>query len=300
MRICFNNVDFYSNSGPNQFAGKLAHGFHDMGHAITTRGGDVQLSFISTTRKYAPVALRLDGIYFNSAQEWERMNEPIKASYDDAAAIIIQSEFDLGLVKKYFGNRDNLHVIHNGTYTKNIDNINPINDHKLDNRSEVWLCASHWRPHKRLDENIRYFHECAPSDACMIVAGTVDDATMKKLGDDRIFFVGDVVWTQLIGLCKRADKFVHMSWLDHCPNVVVDARASGCQIICSSTGGTKEIAGKNAIIIQEDEWDLNPTKLYEPPKMDFSKIVHTGNDSSLDILSCAKKYLTVLETIAAG
>ena len=52
--------------------------------------------------------------------------------------------------------------------------------------------------------------------------------------------------------------FIHLAWLDHCPNVVVDARAAACQIICSSAGGTKEIAGPSAIVIEEDEWDFEP------------------------------------------
>jgi len=75
----------------------------------------------------------------------------------------------------------------------------------------------------------------------------------------------------LVALYRAADYFIHLAWLDHCPNVVVDARAAGAQIICSSAGGTKEIAGPDAVIIEEDEWDFEPCKLYEPPPMDFSR-----------------------------
>ena len=72
-------------------------------------------------------------------------------------------------------------------------------------------------------------------------------------------------------MCKK--YFLHLSWLDHCPNVVVDARSCGCQVICSSTGGTKEIAGEDAIIIEEDEWNYEIVDLYDPPELDFSKKV---------------------------
>ena len=81
-----------------------------------------------------------------------------------------------------------------------------------------------------------------------------------------------------------------MAWLDHCPNVVVDARASGCQVICSSTGGTKEIAGPDAIVIKENEWDLKPVKLYEPPVMDFDKKIKNNYNSEYDMREVAKKY----------
>ena len=36
--------------------------------------------------------------------------------------------------------------------------------------TEVWSCASSWRPHKRLNENIRYFLEFAPKNSILAVA----------------------------------------------------------------------------------------------------------------------------------
>ena len=60
---------------------------------------------------------------------------------------------------------------------------------------------------------------------------------------------------------KASKYFLHLAWLDHCPNVVVDAMACGCTVICSSAGGTKEIAGDNAIIIEENDWNYEPVHL---------------------------------------
>ena len=89
-----------------------------------------------------------------------------------------------------------------------------------------------------------------------------------------------------------------MSWLDHCPNVVVDARAAGCHVVCSSSGGTHEIAGSNCTVVEEDRWDFNPVKLYEPPKMDFSKQSNNGKDlSSVDINTVSKKYESVFKSL---
>ena len=53
----------------------------------------------------------------------------------------------------------------------------------------------------------------------------------------------------------------------------MDARASGCQIICTDSGGTREIAGKDAIVLEEDEWDFEPLDLYNAPKINFGKKV---------------------------
>ena len=73
---------------------------------------------------------------------------------------------------------------------------------------------------------------------------------------------------------------------------LVDAK-----IICSSSGGTKEIAGLNSIIIIEEEWDFKPVKLYEPPIMDFSFSLEGNIDSNIDIESCSMKYLEVFKGI---
>ena len=85
-----------------------------------------------------------------------------------------------------------------------------------------------------------------------------------------------------------------MAWLDHCPNVVVDARAAGCKIVCSSAGGTREIAGADAIIVEEDEWNFEPVKLYEPPKLDFSRKTSNNWEVDINITTTAKKYKNFL------
>ena len=85
MNILFENVNMNSHSGPNSFAKKLKKFLkksdNNIGE-ITTAGfsPDIQLSFISTfsRRKSIPVVLRLDGIYFNSAQSYHTLNSPIE------------------------------------------------------------------------------------------------------------------------------------------------------------------------------------------------------------------------------
>ena len=113
----------------------------------------------------------------------------------------------------------------------------------------------------------------------------------------RVFLLGNLDYVSLLALYRRSKKFIHLAYLDHCPNVVVDARAAGCKIICSSTGGTSEISGKDSIVIGEDEWDFTPLKLYNPPKMDFSRVVDAGIDSNISIDYTSERYLEVLKGI---
>jgi len=295
MRILFDNVDFSSNSGPNSFASKLAKQLIEKGHSVNhDEFPDVQLSFIMATQKRAPIIQRLDGIYFNTAQDWQRLNEPIKQTYESSHGVIFQSEFNKRLTEKFFGKRENFRVIHNGTNLRLIDSVPKANDPIFDNHENVWTCASSWRPHKRLSENIRYFLENSDKNDCLVVAGSNSDHNIKH---DRVFYVGNLNWINLISLFKRSKYFLHLAFLDHCPNVVVDARAAGCHIVCSDSGGTKEIAGENATIIGDMSWELDPIQLYEPPKMDFSKRKKNNKDCSIDIEKVSENYYNFFDEV---
>ena len=160
----------------------------------------------------------------------------------------------------------------------------------------MWLCASSWRPHKRLKANIDYFLSFAPSEAVLIVAGANPDYHVES---DRIIYVGNRQWHELVSLMKRASTFIHLAWLDHCPNVVVDARAAGCRIVCSSSGGTNEIAGHDSTVIEEDVWDFSPIDLYDPPKLDFNRhaVKKLGLESNIDIKYSADCYISICRNL---
>ena len=295
MKIFLDNIDFKSSSGPNSFGAKLASQLEKTGSRINKdEKPDIQLSFIQTTRKIAPLIQRLDGIYFNSEQDWKTQNKPIQQTYNISNGVIFQSNFNKQLTEKYFGKKDKFKVINNGTDLDLISKIPALSDPQLDNFENVWSCASSWRPHKRLAENVRYFLENSKEDDCLIIAGSNPD---YQISHDRIFYTGNLEWPQLISLYKRANYFLHLALMDHCPNVVVDARASGCKIICSSSGGTKEIAGDNSVIIQDMEWDYLPFKLYDPPKLDFSKKIKQEFQCSIDIKDVASKYFNFFKEI---
>ena len=119
----------------------------------------------------------------------------------------------------------------------------------------------------------------------------------KKIKDPSVVYFGNLNQNQLYSLYKASSNFIHLAWLDHCPNVVVDARASGCHIICSSAGGTKEIAGTGATIIEEEEWNYEPVRLYDPPRLEFAKKVKNNFASCYDICNTANLYKSFLEEV---
>lgn len=297
MRILFDNVNPHSSSGPNSFAKRLMKDLksknHEASHDI--EDPNVQLSFISFLSKKAPTALRLDGIYFNTRQNWREQNEPIKRSFLECDMVIYQSEFNKMLTEKYFGPAKSYSIINNGTSFEDISKIPPLQHPILNSFSEVWSCSSSWRPHKRLRENIRYFLEYAPKDSCLVIAGENPDVHVKH---ERIFYVGHLPWENCIALYKKSKVFLHLAFLDHCPNVVIDARACGCDLVVASSGGTKEIVEKNSKIIQDVVWDLSPLDLYSPPDLDFSKFTMSEAMCSIDISSVGDRYQESLMRIA--
>ena len=298
MKILLSNCNFTSSSGPNGFGNKLAVELQKLNHQIVQDKPDIQLAFIESP-KIAPMVLRLDGIWFRTNIDYVALNEPIKRSYDEADAVIFQSNFNRALSTKFFGAKKNNFVISNGTDLEAIEKIPPFNHKDLDKFENIWTTASSWRRNKRLKENINYFITHAPMKDCMIVAGENPDYSIQH---PRIFFIGQKSWSELISLYKRSKYFVFLSYLDHCPNVVVDARACGCELIISSSGGTKEICGSKATIVIEDDWNFSPCD-FEPPYLDFSRKLTINkkiDNSQIDIKNVAKKYISVLESVLKG
>lgn len=301
MKVYFDNVDWSSSSGPNAFGLKLAKQFAMMGHTLADMHDcEVQLSFISMLRQAAPTVLRLDGCWFNSDQEWERMNRSLRHSMQSSAAVVVQTDFDRELISRYLGHHPSVTVIRNGTDVAAIQATEPMQSPQLDTYDEVWCCASSWRPHKRLSEDVRYFRECAPERACLVIAGENPDC---RVADPRVFYAGqldqETLWSLYRRTASTAGRFVHLPWLGHCDNVLIDARAAGCRVVCTDSGGTGEVAGEGATLVEDAPWDWQPLKLYEPPALDFSKVSVAGTSScsELDIAVCAKRYLGVLQSV---
>jgi len=291
MNIFLDNVNIMSTSGPNHFGNKLKKHLEVLGHTFRfDMSFDMQLSFIqkNNTINNVPLVQRLDGIYFNNKFDFRSQNSPIKRTYDEASAVIFQTQFNKDLIFNYFGEHDNYRIIRNGADLKYIEMIRPLKNSFTRTYEKIWCCASSWRPHKRLSENIRYFLEHSSEKEGLIVAGMVNKSEI--VSHKRIHYIGNLNINDLVSVYRASDYFLHLAWLDHCPNVVVDARASGCKIICSSSGGTKEIAGPDAIIIEEEEWDFRPLDLYNPPRLNFENKTKNTHSSNIDMRFVAKQY----------
>ena len=241
MNLFLENVNLASTSGPNYFAQKLIK-YLEMRGVVTTPHlpYNLKLTFIESQghRPDLPMVQRLDGIYFNANFDCDAMNQNIKNTYQNAAGVVFQTHFNKDLIFNWFGEHDNYAVINNGADLLHINSV-PLDQEvveKFSSFDNVWSCAAHWHVFKRLKDNVEYFLSYGKPNDCLVVAGPNPD---YKIDHERIFYVGNMSTDKLLTLFKISKYFIHLAYLDHCPNVVIDARASGCQIICSSAGFCK-------------------------------------------------------------
>ena len=310
MNIFMDRVDFYSSAGPHWFGQKLADAFLRQNCRVTGMGEnlnhvDVQLSFVQASIRLLDVPLfqRLDGIWYNSETDYKKMNEPIKETYQIADGVIFQSRFDHDFITHHFGPHDNWAIIHNGADLKYISSIKAAVG--LDDFETVWCCASSWvgeppdnevRHVKRLNENIRFFQEHSGDRDILCVAGNTGN--YENPDPAKIVFLGNLSTDELLSLYRRSKYFIHLAKQDHCPNVVVDARGAGCHIICSSSGGTREIAGPTATVIyEEDEFGFEAYPYNVESTLDFSRTIKNDYDANISINYAAKLYLDFMKGV---
>jgi len=311
LKVFTHNFNPKSNSGPNKFTRDLfVKLLNEKGFSLTNQeDADVEFCLIQqTSQKKKPMILRLDGIYFNSKQDYDAQNAPIKASYENSDAVIFQSNFNKALTEHWFGKHPNSHVVHNAYFDKLVKDETFKN--QLADR-EIWSCASTWRPHKRLVDNVRYFIKEAPESAIFIIAGSgyTEEEKLKiqsmaaesNIGDKKIAMLGNVDYNTLRQLYDASSTFVHLAYLDHCPNVVVDAYAHDCKIVCSDSGGTQEIGSGFKVVCEKDitPWDFSPIELYSPPEIEFERsTVSSGENNYKEMAEkCLNKYEEIFRSL---
>ena len=206
---------------------------------------------------------------------------------------MFQSEFNRRLVNRFKGKVSLPNsIIQNGVDLNEFSPYGPDIKRmlKLPPEGSVMMTSALWRPHKRLSIVTDVFHLLAEShdDLYLIVlgGGVPED---KKSNHPRIRYAGHINPSDLPAWYRTADVFVFLSWLDHCPNTVIEAIASGVPVVCTNQGGTKEIIelARGGIVAEADEeYDFEMVDLYSPPKPNIGVIV----DAVTEIMNNSSEY----------
>ncbi len=302
MKIHLENVDLSARSGPNSFAKRLAVELTSRGHSIVDlyNQSDVSCVFIQSNSSIPndhPKVHRLDGIWFKPEQ-FVSHNVQIKKDYLQSSRVIWQSNFDKNMTNFHWGPRPGS-VINNGISmeTVEITNKDILNIRKsFDN---VFVCSANWHPQKRLEKNIEAYNiikQKIDGSSVLLVLGSLP---YVQANQKDVLYTGSITHEMCLQTFKVSDWMIHMAWLDHCPNTVVEALSQGCPVICTDSGGTHEIVRKNGIVIPENirynfeltdydkPYDLNLEGLEE---IDWSKNIKVESNY-LDIKNVADLYL---------
>lgn len=303
IKIHFSNVDFRSTSGPNTFAGRLAKELQAKGHQIVdishAHAADAFLAFIEPGTEPPPdvrFLQRLDGIWFKPEQ-FDTHNQLIKWAYDRCDHVIWQSDFDRRMTRHHWGDRKGS-VIRNGIHIEQVQVNSPDLKKIRDQYEKVFVCSSSWHRQKRLKENIELFKMLRSQydSACLIVMGSSPDYDAK---DKDVFYTGNVPHTVCLEVYSMADWMIHLAWLDHCPNVVVEALSQNTPVICTASGGTPELVKKSGIIIPETtSYNFELCDYDNPPGLEIGSFsledINIDNRDDLSISTVADQYEKVL------
>lgn len=313
MKIHFDNVNIESRTGPNSFAKRLAEELTYLGHQVYLGNGsscDVSLVFIEESGQplSGRVIQRLDGIWFSPA-EFSTRNSKIKSLYETAHHVVWQSAFDMQMTSKFWGTPRSGSIIRNGvpkfTYTDTgiREQLQAIRrKHEM-----IFVSSANWHSQKRLDENIKVFHRAKQfyPTACLIVMGSSPQLS-ESIDLNDVYFVGSVPHEACMQIFCESDWMIHMAWLDHCPNTVVEALSCGVPVICTEDGGTKELVGDYGIVLKETRpYDFSLIDYSKPPYIDieaqiFKKLPtrdRLGAPVDVSIRSTATKYISVFKEL---
>ena len=253
-----------ASTGKEKFLIRLSNAMKDLGVTITNKKPDIYLRMADKDRhsKATVNVLRLDGLWFNTDQSYYNRNKKILKAIKKSDALVYQGQFCKDAYRRFLGvKKKEYSIITNGA---------DPNDFYVRDRKNFFIANCRWRPHKRLKDTIKSFLLANEKglDADLIITGKPD--YVKKHA--RIKYVGWQNSFQLKTLLSNAIASLHLTWLDWCPNAMIEAIVACCPVIYTNSGGHNEIGEGFGISITDTQWKFKACKLYEPPKIDRSVV----------------------------
>ncbi len=280
---------------------------------------DLGFEFIRKIDKYdQPYILRMSSCYyFNKYKSWN--NKPIARSIKRSQHVIFQSKFAYTLCNRVLRmeSRDLIKngysIIYNGIDLSYIDSIEPAKNIEPGS----FVACARWDGNKRIKSMLRGFMESGLKRHLYVIGGLgIEDRKksinnlIKKYGSKYIHILGERSNEETISIMKACDYQIHLSFIDICPNTVVEGMACGLNVLCTNLGGTAEIVGKNGVVLKVDKfWDTRYLKK-EMDDLDKLKpaIVAKGihkllekkskpDMSKFDINEISKQYIKIIRKV---
>ena len=289
-------------SGKEKFLIRLAQSMRSLGVTVCDKkNADVFIRLAGQERDSNSKlnVLRLNGLWFNKEQPYKKRNKAILHSIKKSDALIYQGQFCMDAYQKFLGVSDKVSAIIPNGADPNYFEI------RRKHSSNFFLALCKWRPHKRLKSIIDSFILANEMglDSDLIVIGKPD----YVVKNDRIKYLGWQNDKKIVRLLSKAIASLHLTYLDWCPNAMVESIVANCPLIYTCSGGHKELGYGMGVSIADSEWDCKRAiKLYQPPVLDLNSIATAmmdikNNGYDMDdsvkfhIDFVAKKYIEFFE-----
>ncbi len=285
--------------GKHRFLIRLSKQMKKQGIKINNKKPDIYIRLPREKRcKRAKInILRVDGLIFNTRWNYKHKNKKIVESIKESDAVVYQSKFCQDAYGKFLGVTKRSAIIFNGADPNEFLPRKPGN---------FFIANSRWRPHKRLPMIIECFLEALRQgiDVDLVVTGKPDKIIKHK----RIKYVGWQKTGSLKKLLSKAIASLHFTWIDWCPNSMVEAIIARCPIIYTECGGHRDIAPGSGIGIKDVQWNWKKLDLYNPPRLNVQEVVNAmfvlkNKDKiypvrdDLDIKTVCKQYISFSEKL---
>lgn len=300
MRIGFSEqFNTEDGSGKHKFIFRLAKELMSRGVEVSTKQPDVYLYLPGSSPSESARCniLRLDGLIINNKEDYIAKNNKIVHNINKSDAVVYQNNFCRLAYERFL----NVHPLRFACIPNGADPTAFLPRRKLN----VFLANCRWRPHKRLKTIIDSFIVAAEQgiNADLIVTGEPDYTPQHE----NIKYVGWQNPEQISSWLSTSIASLHLSWIDWCPNAMVEAIVAGCPVIYSNSGGHSCIAKGYGIEIDDIQWNYTPCDYYDPPPLSIKQITSamfklkndnlTITNKDIHIDAVANRYLKFFEFV---
>ena len=264
-------------TGKGKFTIRLTTALRKIGVEVindTNARGDIALHIgrVHYKSRCRRNVLRLGPAHVNSAQNYKKLNKEKYKSVKQVDAIVYQSKYSKKVCRHFIGKRDVPEtIIFNGADPE-AKCMAQMGDYKYN----FIASTRKWIPQKRLEAIQNAFMDAEIANSTLFICGnTLNNRKYSTYSHGAIRYPGIVSDSALAGLYRRCNAMIHIPYLDACPNSVVEALVSGCPVITTDQGGTKELCGMESVVLKDKPYDFKPVNLEKPPKINVDDLART-------------------------
>ena len=219
-----------------------------------------------------PWVVRLDGVYFNTKSDYKRGNEVITDVIQASEGVVYQSEWGKAMADEYCGTCPGETVIIPNAVSIPIGwKKAPKKDRKTILACSRWGDVRYKRKFKRLEETLLSFREsqlASEGYELVILGQHYLDETKYRF--DGVKFLGRIPSVDVWNYLSNAAAFMHLSWVDCCPNSVIEASTAHVPTLYCADGSA-EIVGDGGTRILDSELN-HPCDINKPPRLNRQEI----------------------------